>query len=84
MVETLADNLLTRIDNRTVVIGVIGLGYMGLPLAIAAAEAGLKTIGFDVDEDKPKQLHAGAETRNAGVARADRTDRKGMTLRKAA
>lgn len=43
--------------NKTV--GIIGLGYVGLPLAIAFAQAGYKVIGFDVDAQKPKKLKEG-------------------------
>lgn len=44
-------------DFRTV--GVIGLGYVGLPLAVAFAEAGSKVIGLDVDQSKLTELNAG-------------------------
>ena len=39
-----------RIDDRTAVLGVIGLGYVGLPLAVEAARSGYRTIGFDINE----------------------------------
>ena len=39
-----------RIDDRTAVLGVIGLGYVGLPLAVEAALSGYRTIGFDINE----------------------------------
>ena len=42
--------LLSRIADRSAVIGVIGLGYVGLPLAVAFARAGFKVIGFDVSQ----------------------------------
>ncbi len=42
-----------------VVIGVIGLGYVGLPLAVAAADAGLGVIGFDVNDARVDALNAG-------------------------
>jgi len=48
-----------RIRNRTAVVGVIGLGYVGLPLIKAFIEAGFKTIGFDVDQTKVDRLLAG-------------------------
>lgn len=51
--------LLKKIQNREAVIAVYGLGYVGLPLALRFAEAGFKTIGFDVDDDKVKKLNAG-------------------------
>ena len=40
-------------------IGVIGLGYVGLPLAVAFAEAGRAVIGLDVDSSKLSRLQAG-------------------------
>src|SRR5579885_2858054 len=42
--------LLERFHNRTAVIGVIGLGYVGLPLAVEFAKAGFRVIGFDVSQ----------------------------------
>ena len=48
-----------RIDNKDVVVGVLGLGYVGLPLAREFASAGLKVVGFDVDDKKVKVLNSG-------------------------
>jgi UDP-N-acetyl-D-glucosamine dehydrogenase len=48
-----------RIEDRTALIGVIGLGYVGLPLAITAAARGGKVVGFDVDPGKMTLLDAG-------------------------
>jgi UDP-N-acetyl-D-glucosamine dehydrogenase len=48
-----------RIADRSARVGVIGLGYVGLPLAAAAARAGFRTLGFDIDPQKPAQLNAG-------------------------
>jgi len=48
-----------RIRDRTAAVGVIGLGYVGLPLIKAFVEAGFKTIGFDVDQTKVDRLLAG-------------------------
>lgn len=53
------DNLIRRIDNKEIVVGVIGLGYVGLPLAVEKAKAGFKTIGFDVQEEKVNLVNAG-------------------------
>lgn len=53
------DNLIRKIDNKEIVVGVIGLGYVGLPLAVEKAKAGFKTIGFDVQEEKVKLVNAG-------------------------
>ena len=48
-----------RIAARTARIGVIGLGYVGLPLAVEFARAGLDVTGFDVDESKVAEVNAG-------------------------
>jgi len=48
-----------RIENKDLVVGVLGLGYVGLPLAREFASAGLKVIGFDVDEKKVQILNSG-------------------------
>jgi UDP-N-acetyl-D-glucosamine dehydrogenase len=48
-----------RIVNKTAIIGVIGLGYVGLPLIRTFAEAGYNTMGFDVDPKKVESLEAG-------------------------
>lgn len=44
--------LMEKIRNKSGLVGVIGLGYVGLPLALTFAESGYKVIGFDCDEDK--------------------------------
>ncbi len=51
--------LLDAVKNRTAVVGVIGLGYVGLPLIRAFCAGGLKTMGFDVDAEKIRKLKAG-------------------------
>jgi UDP-N-acetyl-D-glucosamine dehydrogenase len=51
--------LAAAIAGRSATIGVIGLGYVGLPLAATIAQAGFKTIGFDIDADKVKLLNGG-------------------------
>lgn len=56
--KTLYDNLQTALEERTARIGVIGLGYVGLPLAVTAAARGFSLIGFDVDEGKIQELDA--------------------------
>jgi len=45
--------------NKTATLGVVGLGYVGLPLAVEKAKAGFKTIGFDVQESKVEMVNAG-------------------------
>jgi UDP-N-acetyl-D-glucosamine dehydrogenase len=51
--------LLARIEDRSAVIGVIGLGYVGLPLAVEFAKAGFHVIGYDVSERVCKLLMSG-------------------------
>ncbi|MDA0239241.1 MAG: nucleotide sugar dehydrogenase [Proteobacteria bacterium] len=48
-----------KILRRTASVGVIGMGYVGLPLAIVAAQAGFGTTGFDIDQAKVDSLNAG-------------------------
>jgi UDP-N-acetyl-D-glucosamine dehydrogenase len=50
---------LGSLKNRTAKVGVIGLGYVGLPLSLLFAEAGFKVTGFDIDEKKVTDLEAG-------------------------
>ncbi len=54
-----AKTLEQRIEDRTAVVGVIGLGYVGLPLSLTFAEQGFTVLGFDVDNDKIEQLKRG-------------------------
>lgn len=51
--------LIQKIQNRTLVMGVCGLGYVGLPLAVDKAKHGFKTIGFDVQQEKVDLVNAG-------------------------
>jgi UDP-N-acetyl-D-glucosamine dehydrogenase len=55
MFEKLTDAL----SNRSATVGVIGLGYVGLPLAVAASRGGFSAIGFDIDEKKTATLNSG-------------------------
>jgi UDP-N-acetyl-D-glucosamine dehydrogenase len=80
-------HLLARIRNRSATVGIIGLGYVGLPLARAFARAGFRVLGFDIDPAKVARLTAGrsyirqipdaeiAEMRAAGFEATDRFDR---------
>jgi UDP-N-acetyl-D-glucosamine dehydrogenase len=52
-------DLVRRIEAKQARLGVIGLGYVGLPLAVEFARAGFPVVGFDVAEDKVKELNAG-------------------------
>ena len=51
--------MLDRLKNNKAHIGVIGLGYVGLPLSIAFVAAGNKVTGFDIDVEKAEKLNAG-------------------------
>ena len=51
--------IVKRIENKTAVIGIIGLGYVGLPLGLEFAEKGFNVTGFDIDERKIPILNAG-------------------------
>jgi len=51
--------LLEKLKERTAVVGVIGLGYVGLPLITKIAESGFKTIGFDTDKEKISLVNSG-------------------------
>lgn len=51
--------LLKKIEEKTITVGVVGLGYVGLPLAVEKAKAGFKTIGFDVQDEKVKLVNEG-------------------------
>ena len=55
----LKDQLLAKIEDRTACIGVVGLGYVGLPLALEFARAGFKVIGYDVSDRVMTSLMAG-------------------------
>jgi hypothetical protein len=51
--------LKTRIESRTASIAIVGMGYVGLPLAKAALDAGLSVIGIDIDAERVRKLNDG-------------------------
>ena len=53
------DVLLKRIEDRSATVGIIGLGYVGLPLAVEFAKGGFKVIGYDVSERVCRSLMEG-------------------------
>ena len=57
--NALAAELRQRLAGRTARIGIVGLGYVGLPLTVAFAEAGFEVLGFDVDVAKVERLNRG-------------------------
>src|SRR3954462_12689190 len=53
------DTLVSRLNDRTARIGIIGLGYVGLPLMLRFAEIGYRVTGFDIDQNKVAKLGRG-------------------------
>lgn len=53
------EKLLKKIEERKIIAGVVGLGYVGLPLSVEKAKAGFKTIGFDIQEEKVRMVNEG-------------------------
>ena len=53
------DKLLNKINKKNITVGVIGLGYVGLPLSIQYALKKINTIGFDIDSSKIKSINKG-------------------------
>lgn len=56
---SIKEELIQKIQNKTLSMGVCGLGYVGLPLAVDKAKHGFKTIGFDVQQSKVDMVNAG-------------------------
>jgi UDP-N-acetyl-D-glucosamine dehydrogenase len=56
---SIRENLLRKIENKTLKVAVIGLGYVGLPLAVEKAKVGYKTIGFDIQDEKVNMVNLG-------------------------
>src|SRR4051794_5930758 len=54
-----AEVLAEKIRNRTARVGIVGLGYVGLPLAVEFARAGFSVTGIDISADKTKRVNAG-------------------------
>jgi UDP-N-acetyl-D-glucosamine dehydrogenase len=55
-----SSELLERLHNKTALIGIIGMGYVGLPLMLRFSEEGFRVTGFDIDDAKIEQLNRGA------------------------
>ena len=69
--------LLKRIANRSAVIGIIGLGYVGLPLMLRFIEEKFRVIGFDVDKERVLNLNAGRSPIRHIAAKPSRSSAKG-------
>jgi len=67
---TSSQDLIDRLRSRGARLGVIGLGYVGLPLAVEFANAGFSTVGFDLDEQKVRRIMSG-DPCGLGVAPAE-------------
>ena len=59
-VSDTVQDFLDRIESRSLRVGVIGLGYVGLPLSIAFAKAGFDVTGFDIDEERVERVKGGS------------------------
>ena len=59
MKPDIKNQLLSKIESRTAVIGIAGLGYVGLPLMLRFSEVGFRVLGFDIDAAKVEALNAG-------------------------
>ena len=57
--NTIATELLKKIESKTATVGIVGLGYVGLPLSHACLKAGFKVVGFDIDQRKIDSIKAG-------------------------
>src|SRR6266850_953793 len=55
----MSEEILKKLNERRAIVGVIGLGYVGLPLAVEFARAGLKVIGFDLDQSRVDEINNG-------------------------
>jgi UDP-N-acetyl-D-glucosamine dehydrogenase len=56
---SIAQDLITKAERRQIQFGIVGLGYVGLPLAVELAQAGYRVLGFDVNPDVVEGLNAG-------------------------
>jgi UDP-N-acetyl-D-glucosamine dehydrogenase len=74
MKNTIAKGLAEKIENRSARAGIIGMGYVGLPLAVASHRAGFSVLGFDVDAARIKALNAATSP----IGRIDNATLKAM------
>lgn len=56
---SLADELINKFNSNNALIGVVGMGYVGLPLAIEQAKSGYRVIGFDINEERNNLINSG-------------------------
>ena len=58
-IMAMKETLLQKIRNHDINVGVVGLGYVGLPLAVEKAKVGFRTVGFDVNAEKVRLVNEG-------------------------
>jgi UDP-N-acetyl-D-glucosamine dehydrogenase len=68
--STMTENYINLLDRREAVIGIVGLGYVGIPLAARFHEVGFPVVGFDIDDERVATLNAG-ESPIQHIAAAD-------------
>src|SRR3954462_4809409 len=56
---SIGQDLIGKAERRQILFGIVGLGYVGLPLAVELAQAGYRVLGFDVNPDVVEGLNAG-------------------------
>ena len=78
----LHESLLRKIESATVRVGIIGLGYVGLPLARAFGDRGIAVLGFDVDPAKVDQARARGELHRPHLRRDDPPDARAAASRR--
>ncbi len=66
------ESFLAKINSREAQVGIIGMGYVGLPLALTFIEKGFRVLGFDVDPAKVTALSEGRATSSTSIPRASR------------
>jgi len=57
--NNIKSNLLQKLKNKSAVVGIVGLGYVGMPLMLRYAEVGYKVVGIDIDQSKVDHLNSG-------------------------
>jgi UDP-N-acetyl-D-glucosamine dehydrogenase len=79
-----AGELIGRLEARSATIGIVGMGYVGQPLALRYAETGFRVLGYDVDSEKAAELNAGHSSiehiDDAAIARAVANGRFEVTV----
>jgi len=59
LLREMKEDLIKKLENKTAVIGILGLGYVGLPLMLRYTDIGYKVLGIDIDQDKVDKLNQG-------------------------